>query len=220
MTSPDLITVALLAVASAFAYLIGSLNTSVIISALRGNDIRNHGSKSAGATNMARLFGVSMGVAVLALDACKAFLAMHLVAWQSTLLAIPSNWAEVIVLSSAVFAVLGHVFPIFFRLKGGKGVATGLGVVLFLEPAILAVALALFGIAVLTTKHISVGSLTAVSMYFIGTAIKHLLVSSSPNLAPVVCALIIAAIIIAKHRDNIRRLISGSENKISFPKKK
>lgn len=193
---------------SLFAYLIGSVSSAVIISKkLFKTDIRNHGSGNAGATNALRVFGKRAGVLVFLFDFSKGLLA---VVGARCLVAFLNAPYECI-LFAGFFAQLGHTFPIFFKFRGGKGVATAAGAALGVMPVVALILLVLFAIIALLTKIVSLASgICAVTYpllaYFIGgnnEGYKFVFAAS--------CAVMIAV----KHAPNIARLLDGKEKKIS-----
>ncbi|HVT03593.1 MAG TPA: glycerol-3-phosphate 1-O-acyltransferase PlsY [Thermoanaerobaculia bacterium] len=198
------------------AYLIGSIPFSfLIVKLVAGDDIRRHGSGNVGATNVARNFGKLPGVVALLLDAAKGWLAIHVARsllhspfWPPAgpTLAPVAFWIGL----AGFCAIVGHMFPIWLRFRGGKGVATACGVFLAINPLALAGAAIIFLIVVLTTRFISLGSI-------IGAASIPLLMRFMTG-APfwtLVFTIAISIAIISKHHDNISRLIHGKERK--FP---
>lgn len=203
--------------AAAAGYIMGSVNSAVIISKLfYKDDVRNHGSGNAGTTNMLRTYGIKAAVFTFLGDMLKGFLAVILakclVTWSAT--AFSPVYAAYI---AGYGAVLGHMFPIYFRFKGGKGVATALGAVLAIAPTIFGmlfpVGLVIAGIS----GFVSLASLTGAFAYpFI--VWFYLCRSQSFDIVELLFAFGMAALIIYNHRENIKRLLNGTENK--FYKKK
>ena len=196
------------------AYLIGSINSSILISkAVTGKDIRTSGSGNAGATNMLRTMGKKYAVITLIIDILKGVVALLLAKLAISLGAFAS--ATYI---AGVSVVLGHNFPIFFGFKGGKGVATSLGVVLLLDWKIglitLVVALAIMAIS----KYVSLGSITA-AVVFMVLQIVAMAVTDNFDVARLICVLILGGLLIIRHRANIVRLANGTENKLGAKKK-
>jgi glycerol-3-phosphate acyltransferase PlsY len=184
------------------AYLIGSFSFAVILVRFRtGRDIRTEGSGNAGATNVLRSHGRALGLAVAALDIAKGAAAVLLV-WLVT--------AEPRYAAAAGFAaILGHVFPVFYGFRGGKGVATAVGAFLVLAPVATLICVGLFVAAVAVTRYVSVGSIIAIVLLPpIAGGIFH-----APR--PVVIAAAGTAILVVlKHRENLKRLVSGAERKL------
>ena len=196
------------------SYLIGSINSSILISkAVTGKDIRTSGSGNAGATNMLRTMGKKYAVITLVIDILKGVVALLLAKLAINLGAYTS--ATYI---AGVAVVLGHNFPVFFGFKGGKGVATSLGVVLLLDWKIglitLVVALAIMAIS----KYVSLGSITAAVVFMVLQVIA-MAVTDSFDIARLICVLILGGLLIIRHRANIVRLANGTENKLGAKKK-
>lgn len=187
----------------ALAYLLGSIPFGyLLVRIFLKQDVRTQGSGNIGATNVARSGAKGLGVATLLLDAAKGFTAVEL-AWH-----MPGG-SYSLACWAALAAVAGHIFPVWLRFKGGKGVATGLGVFLGLAPrAALLVILVFIGVFLLT-RFVSLGSIVASAMFpLFGFHFVRL------RTAGVVCAfLLIPLLIIAKHHANIRRLLRGDENR-------
>jgi acyl phosphate:glycerol-3-phosphate acyltransferase len=184
------------------AYLLGSIPTGFLFGFFSGVDIREAGSGNVGATNVARVVGKKQGVVTLIVDVTKGFFPIFL----SFQLGFDLTAGALVGLS----AFLGHLYPIFLRFQGGKGVATGLGVFIGIDPVVAVVLLALFAMVVAGTRRVSVASMAAA-----GTAPVALwLLSYAPVV--VVVGAIIGLMIVFRHRDNIRRLLSGTEPKFQF----
>jgi glycerol-3-phosphate acyltransferase PlsY len=184
-----------------FAYLIAAIPFGVVVSRLvRGQDVRTVGSGNTGATNVSRLMGKKWGVFVLFLDALKGF---AVVALAKSLF--PSVSRELIE-ALAVLAVVAHCYPVYLRFKGGKGVATALGVILALSPLLLASLFLCFALVVGTSRMVSLASL------FAAAALIPLSFWPGFNLHWQT-ALALTALIWWKHNENIRRLLRGEEKK-------
>jgi acyl phosphate:glycerol-3-phosphate acyltransferase len=200
------------------AYLIGSIPFGYLIVKSRGEgDIRATGSGGTGATNVTRRAGRAAGVLTLALDAAKGAVAVLLARWLLTD-DFGVNWW---VAGAAIAAIAGHVFPVWLGFRGGKGVATGLGVFACLAPlAVLCVA-PVFVAVVWATRYVSLGSITASAALplFVwlfggrGDATAATTTALTPLLAAAVAG---AALIIFMHRANIGRLLRGTENKLKL----
>jgi len=188
------------------AYVIGSIPTGIVVAKILGApDPRTIGSGNIGATNVGRTAGKVAGIITLIGDVLKGFL-ITLVAF----LIFGNSPLGVSIAAFAVFA--GHIFPVFLKFKGGKGVATTLGVFLAIEPLQALLALALFVIIAAIFRYVSVGSMLAVA------SMPVLLYMSTTANSYVPLAVIIAGFIIFKHSDNIKRLVQGTENKIGGKK--
>ena len=192
------------------AYLIGSTPFGYLIVKLTsGSDIRQTGSGGTGATNVSRRAGKLAGVATLLLDALKGALAVFVATkWYDWFQPDPliANW---IVPGAAVAAIVGHIFPVWLKFRGGKGVATGAGTFLFLAPLALLCAAFVFLAVVLLSRYVSLGSILAA-----GT-IPFFMLLTGATVPELVCAVAGAFLIIFAHRANIERIISGTESKFS-----
>lgn len=184
------------------AYLLGSVPFGLVIAkTVRGIDPRLAGSHNVGATNVARLCGVPWGVLTLACDLLKGFIPAAMVA------AIPEDsgyaWGFAPMLT-AMASVIGHMFPVFLRFRGGKGVATTVGVFLALAPIQLIIAAAACVLVIWRTRFVSAGSLTLIS-------VLPILFALGGNWPMLVCSLVLGTLIAVAHRENIRRLLRGEE---------
>lgn len=202
-------------VAIAVSYLLGSIPTAVWVGRrFYGVDVRTQGSGNAGATNTIRVLGLKAGVPVLLIDVLKGLAAVLLVD-PITNLPHDAPIRAYTLLAASIAVVLGHTFPVLAGFKGGKGVATLLGVGFGLFPQAALVALLIFIVVFSTTRYVSMGSLTA------GIAFPFLVFFIFPANHWIFYALAVAVAIFLPltHRKNIGRLIQGKENKISFKKK-
>lgn len=211
------------------SYLIGSISGSIIISKATGKgDIRESGSKNAGTTNMLRVHGKKLAIFTLLIDVIKGVLAVllgvfvdYIITKQYGMLSVvrPDDWLMgSMKYIAAIFVVLGHDYPIYFGFRGGKGVATSIGVALMLDWKIGLVILIASLIIMLTTRYVSLGSVIGAIVYPCIVA-AFMLGKGNFDLVYLVCALVLALLIIAKHKQNIIRLKNGTENKLSFAKK-
>ncbi len=197
------------------AYLVGGINFGIIISKLFfKEDVRKSGSGNAGATNMLRRFGKLPAALVFAGDMIKGagivFLAGRATGYDEKL--------YYIVLASGFLTVIGHIFPLYFRFKGGKGVATTLGVILAVEPIAAAVLLGLFLVLAITTRYISLGSVVSAVLLPVSMFLLPYF-RGEPTIPRVLFGVALAVLVIFMHRQNIARLIKGTENKISAGKR-
>jgi acyl phosphate:glycerol-3-phosphate acyltransferase len=183
-----------------FAYLAGSIPTGYIVGSLVGVDLRKTGSGNIGATNVARVLGKRQGLLTLIADAAKGFMPVF-VAVQLDL----SVTATAFV---AVAAFLGHLYPIFLKFKGGKGVATALGAFLGVAPIASLILIALFAAIVLSSRIVSLSSMIAAA------AAPVVLWFFSYPLVLIGMSAFFAAMIIVRHRTNIKRLLAGTEPKL------
>jgi acyl phosphate:glycerol-3-phosphate acyltransferase len=182
------------------AYLLGSVPFGLLLGKTTGRDIRLAGSGNIGATNVTRLLGRKMGLLTLLLDAGKAVLPMLAASW---LLAGPERELGVAFCGGAAF--LGHLYPVYLQFRGGKGVATALGVFLYLEPLAALAAMAVFIIVTLNWGFVSLGSLTAALL------LPGLVWLLSVSMIDTLLAVMVAVLIWLKHRENIVRLSQGKE---------
>jgi glycerol-3-phosphate acyltransferase PlsY len=203
---------------AAAAYLIGSLNGSLMASRwLMRDDIRNHGSGNAGATNVLRTYGIKWTVAVALWDIGKGVLAVHL-ASLFALCRFPSGellednpYAGYVMLAAGFFVIVGHVFPVFFKFKGGKGIFTACGVIFTLSWEVAAIALTLFLLVVLLTRYVSLGSIFGMVSLPVSAFFLYDWVHVAAYAA-------LTVLIVFLHRGNIKRLVTGTENKIGRKK--
>lgn len=195
-------------------YLIGSLNPAIILSRkIYHDDIRSHGSGNAGTTNTLRTYGKKMAIIIFSLDLFKAALA---VAFGLFTLAIMGGAI------AGLFVIVGHMFPIYYRFKGGKGVACLAMVVLILSPISFLILMPLFILIVIMSRFVSLGSIMSVMLLpVIHNAFYVAPEGSNPsNGWTTVSFLIIMILVVYMHRENIKRLREGKESKISFGSKK
>lgn len=203
------------------SYIIGSFSSAVVLSkAISGKDIRQEGSGNAGATNMLRVHGKLAGVVTLIIDALKGVVAVLVALLLNKWLysvdpgSIFNNNLQYV---AGVFVVIGHDFPVFFGFKGGKGVATSLGVILMFRWEI---GLIVFLAAILimaTTRYVSLGSISAAVIYAI-LVLGFMIGEKSFNPIFLTAVIILALMLIIKHHANIGRLMKGTESKL-FSKK-
>jgi acyl phosphate:glycerol-3-phosphate acyltransferase len=190
----------MIAVAAVLAsYLVGTIPTGLLVARARGVDIRAVGSGNIGATNVARSLGKKLGALVLVVDALKGFL--------PTFFAACAGWPPELVAAVGLATIVGHIFPVWLRFRGGKGVATGLGVFLAVAPVASLCAVAAYAAAVWLTRISSVGSLVGTTVLVGG-----MFVTARP---PPLLVLGVAAwlLIIVRHRGNIGRIIRGEERR-------
>lgn len=181
------------------AYLLGSISFGVVLAKFRRVDLRQHGSGNIGATNVNRTLGKTAGILTLIGDCGKGYVAV----WIAEQL-LEIQWA---VAMAGLMAFLGHVFSVFLKFKGGKGVATGLGVFLYLMPWAGLSSIGIFAVSLAFTRYVSVSSiLAAISIPGLG----YYLNAPEPSLYVATTAGIITII---RHRENIRRLVDGTESK-------
>ena len=201
------------AVMAIIAYLIGSINFSVILSKkMAGFDVREKGSGNAGTTNMLRTVGKKAAIITLICDILKGVVAI-LVAIILGKIISGSNGA-LLVQIAGVAVILGHTFPIFFKFKGGKGVATSLGVLIMSNWQIGLICLVFALLLIALTQMVSVGSIAAAILYPVLTLFipQNYIVPGNY----LIYSIVLAVLIVFNHRENVKRLLNGTENKISF----
>ena len=194
------------------AYLIGSIATSVWVGkSFYGKDVRNYGSGNAGATNTTRTFGWKAGIIVMVIDMFKGWLAVQLAFLSSFYIPKSDDFMTFQMILGAA-AVLGHIFPVFAQFRGGKGVATLVGVVLAISPVATAVCAGIFFLTVFLTKYVSLSSILAgFSFPFVIVLIFH---TTTPSL--IIFSLVVAVLLLFTHQKNIERLLRKEENKATF----
>lgn len=212
-----------LIVISMAAYLIGSINLSIILSKLMGKgDIREYGSGNAGTTNTLRVLGKLPAICVLLFDAFKGILAIMLGRWLISI-GVSSIDAqelelsfELAVLFAGLFAILGHNFPIYYGFRGGKGIATSLGVILMIEWPIGLVCLIFGVVLILASRMVSVGSIIAAILY---PVLVLVIESAFPYHIPYfIFSCLIAVLAVGRHHQNIEKILNGTENKLWYTK--
>ena len=217
----------LLAIIVIISYLVGSIPTSIIISkAARGIDIREHGSGNAGGTNVMRVLGWKYGLLVIILDALKGAVAVVIVArlfygplpFENIS---PFDDFTLVQIIAGLSAVIGHIWTIFAGFKGGKGIATALGMLLMLITVEMLIAIGVFIIVVTISRYVSLGSLIAAISIPISLVLRenvfHEHIIGYHTILPFV--ILITLLVIFTHRKNVVRLINGTENRVSFKKK-
>jgi glycerol-3-phosphate acyltransferase PlsY len=200
------------------AYFLGSIPFGHIIVKLKtGQDVRASGSGATGATNVLRTAGKALGILTFALDIVKGVIAVLLARWITGVGSGDTTW---VVAGAAILAIIGHIFPVWLGFKAGKGVATGLGVFLAIAPVAALCAFALFIGIVAKTRYISLGSIIGSIVMIPLIWFWNGWVWSSPYLTQMLVAItIVAAVIVFKHRENIQRLLRGTENKFGATKR-
>jgi acyl phosphate:glycerol-3-phosphate acyltransferase len=198
-------------------YIIGSIPTAVWVGkSFRGIDIREHGSKNAGATNTFRVLGKRFGWLVLTVDVSKGILAACLPHFFSYMLEGYKDEFLILQLCGSFSAVFGHVFPIFAQFRGGKGVATSLGIVIGINPYAALVCLVIFLIVFLSSRYVSLGAIiSALSFPFV----SFFIIQEDARIM-IVFTVVLGVMVILAHRKNIDRLWKGEENKMNLFAKK
>lgn len=200
------------------AYFIGSINFSVILSRkMAGFDVREKGSGNAGTTNMLRSVGKGAAALTLICDILKGVVAIIIAILVGKL--VEDTDSAILVVLAGVFVVIGHTFPIFFEFRGGKGVATALGVLLMVNWQIGLICLVFALVLMALTRMVSLGSIMAAILFPILTIfITENYIAEGNRLAYIIFGIVMAAIVIFNHRANLKRIINGNENKLSFKK--
>ncbi len=203
-------------IVAVIAYLLGSISFSVIISKkLAGVDVREKGSGNAGTTNVLRIVGKKAALITLICDILKGVVAI-LVAFIAGKIVKDLDNALLVQLAGA-FVIIGHTFPVFFKFKGGKGIATAIGVLLMTNWQIGLICLVFGIVLIVLTRMVSVGSIAAAILFpVLVLFINQNYIVASSNLSYFVYSVIIAVLVIFNHRENVKRLLSGTENTISF----
>ena len=217
----------LLAIIVILSYLVGSVPTGIIVTKFaKGIDIRNHGSGNAGGTNVMRILGWKHGFLVILLDTLKGALAVVVVA---RLYFGPLPFANVspfddftlVQIIAGISAVIGHVWTVFAGFKGGKGIATALGMLIMIITVEMLIALGVFVLVVTISKYVSLGSLSAAISIPISLILRenvlHEHVSGYTTILPFV--IFLAFFVIYTHRKNVIKIFNGTENKLNFKKK-
>ena len=201
--------------AAAQAYLLGSVDTGILVSKyLYHDDVRNHGSGAAGMTNMLRTFGKKAAAMTAAGDVFKGVLAVCIGRWLFQLLPADAGVSPYLgVYLAAIFAVLGHLYPLYFGFKGGKGVLVAAGAILAIQPVLLPFLAIIFLVCLIPTGMVSLGSVTMAALYPVLTILYGVFRGySAADLT--VCAIgsvIMGAMVIYMHRSNIQRIREGKE---------
>lgn len=199
-------------------YLIGSLNISIIIGKIKGDDIRNHGSGNAGATNSLRVYGKKIAALVLVGDGLKAVVAVLIGILIARLFGAEENAVVFCKYLAGFGAVLGHNFPLYFGFRGGKGVITSVGAIFMFDP-LAGLVILLSGILVIAlTRYVSLGSSIGAAVFPVYVIITNR--GSENPVAPyyIVLSVIMAGLTIYRHKANIKRLLAGNESKLGQKK--
>ena len=202
------------------AYLIGSINFSIILSKrMAGFDIREKGSGNAGTTNMLRAVGKKAAVITLICDILKGVVSILIAVLAGKIVKNLDN--ALLVQLAGIFVIIGHTFPVFFKFKGGKGIATALGVLLMINWQIGLICLIFALVLMALTKMVSVGSIAAAILFPILVAFidqNYIVQTSNSNWSYLVFSIIVAILVIFNHRANEQIILNGTENRLSFKK--
>ncbi len=199
------------------SYLIGSINFSVILSKkIAGFDVREKGSGNAGSTNMLRSVGKKAAALTLICDILKGIIAILIAMFIGWIFNVENK--SLLVQISGIAVVIGHTFPIFFGFKGGKGVATSLGILIMTNWQIGLICLVFGIVLIILTRMVSLGSCTAAVLFPVLTLFitENYIVTQGSGYF--IYSIILAVIVLFNHRSNIKRILEGKENKISFKK--
>jgi glycerol-3-phosphate acyltransferase PlsY len=204
------------------AYFLGSIPFGLIISRRYGVDIRSKGSGNIGATNVWRVLGKKAGMTTFLLDVAKGWLAVVIGSWIGVRFApglahAPADTAAYAGIAAALGCIMGHSFPIWLGFKGGKGVATSLGVIVGMMPLISLIVFAIWGIVFKISRYVSLASIVAAVALPLVT-LAGLFLGWIHGWALFYFALAAALLVIRRHRDNIKRLMAGTENRFGAPK--
>lgn len=208
------------------SYLIGSLNSAIICTFITtGKDVRKYGSNNAGLTNVYRCFGKIPAGLTLLMDLLKGFAVVYLTKFVFTVTTPPDNFDSVTACGlAALFAVLGHVFPIFYKFKGGKGILVAGTCMAVIDPMVFLCALIIFVLLVAITKYISVGSIACCVGYPVFTLFWQLIANGCfggeyTNIVwHVLVAFFMGLLCFLRHMPNVKRLIAHEESKFAFKK--
>ncbi|MDE6520657.1 MAG: glycerol-3-phosphate 1-O-acyltransferase PlsY [Ruminococcus sp.] len=209
-----------------FGYFLGSLNFAIIVVKLmKGKDIRTMGSKNAGLTNTFRCCGKSCALLTLIGDLGKGVLAV----WLSRLIALkleagiqPDNDVLYIGFIAGFFAIIGHIYPIYYNFKGGKGVLVGVSAFLIIEPRVFLALIIIFAVMLALSKYVSLASIIATAYCPLAIFLMSLIVDNNTFIRSIIYTLMsipMAIVIIYMHRSNIERLKNGTESKFTFKSK-
>lgn len=208
------------------SYLIGSIPFGfVLVKAIKGVDIREFGSKNVGATNTWRVAGKGFGITAFVFDMLKGFGPVFVVSrvYERFAHTYPNDTVvinkELLAMICGIAAILGHVFPVYLKLRGGKAAATSCGVFMFLAPHALLIAIVVWVITVCVSKFVSLGTMFA----SIAFAVSVIFMADGPfkeGISLSIFSIVMSIVIIFLHRSNIKRIIEGSENKIGGTKKR
>lgn len=186
------------------SYLIGSIPFGLVLGKLRGVDVRDYGSGKIGTTNVMRTLGVKAGAVILVADVLKGVAAVFLARYV-----VGPGVAEMV---AGFAAVAGHNWSVFIRFRGGRGVATSVGAAITMVPVVGAAGLAVFALVIVTTRYVSLGSMVGAAGAAVASGIYTALAHG--RVAYLIFTAVAAALIVFQHRDNISRLLSGTESKL------
>ena len=210
-------------IAAALGYFLGSVNFSIpVVKMMLGKDIRTLGSKNAGLTNTYRCAGKKCAAMTLAGDLLKGVIAVALARWIGGMMSAgltPDNDTHYIGYIAGFFAIIGHIFPIYYNFKGGKGVLVGVSTFLIVDPKVFVALLAIFIVILAITKYVSAASIMGSMFCPLATLLMSWFVEGNSfgrSFLYMLLSIPMAAMVIIMHRSNIQRLMTGTENKFSF----
>lgn len=196
------------------AYLFGSINTSIILSKFKKNDIRLSGSGNAGATNTLRVMGKTAAVVVVVGDALKAFVAAGIAAVIAYYFRISEPSTLILKYLALVAVVIGHNFPVYFGFKGGKGIVTSVAVIFALDWRLGIIVLGVGVVCIVLTRYVSLGSLIGCVLFPLVCYVKYMDAPMSYEKMVIIPAVFLGILGIIRHKNNIKKLMSGTERKI------
>ena len=204
-------------IAVIISYLLGSIPFAIIITRLvKGVDVRQYGSKNAGATNVCRVAGLKVALLVGLLDLAKGFVAVFYIARVFPDIG-PLTVLQLQIIC-AVAVVIGHMLTIFAGFKGGKGVLAAAGAFLALLPLEVGIAFGIFIIIVIITRFVSLGSISAAAFISVAVLVEKFLLDKNIAMEKIILCVIITIVVIIAHKSNIKRLLNGTENKVGKKK--
>ena len=209
-----------LALSILISYLVGSLNSSLILGKINNYDVRKHGSGNAGATNTYRIYGKIQGSLVFCFDCFKGYFAIRLsellilTGLNNTLFDL-----EIYLYFSALSVIMGHCYPLWFQFKGGKGAATALGVFLYLEPLLVIPCLFIWILSLVAFRFVGLSTILAFTSLPLFVFYFQYFVPSYRYFNLLSFSLILALLIVFTHRQNIKSMLKGTEHKVSFSNK-
>lgn len=196
------------------AYLIGSINTSIVISKIKKLDIRSSGSGNAGATNTLRVMGKAAAIGVVLGDALKAFIAAFIANVLTKAFSVMYPDSLLLKYLALVFVVIGHDYPLYFGFRGGKGIVTSVAVIFAVDWRLGIIVLGVGVIAIILTRYVSLGSLIGCVLFPLVCYVRYMDEPLSYEKLVILPALILGILGILRHKNNIKKLIGGKERKI------
>ena len=202
------------------SYLIGGIPFGYLIAVAKGIDIRKQGSGNIGATNVGRVLGRKYGLIIFVLDMLKGFVTVFLVpVLVGSEIMFPTTSDNLLVILCGFCAVLGHAFPVYLRFSGGKAVATSFGVFIWLVPISIAIVFGVWLLTVIVSRYVSLGSMIG-TLALVGVIVVVVDSPFGDNMYLTALSVAVAILIIVRHTSNIKRIIAGTEKKISFRAKR